>query len=149
MVWCENYPLTDRRKFSRIYVRIRGRDQWEQRFIISHIPNNKSLFPSYSTSLLSVPVFTETLRKTPTLSLLERKCCSDYELPATTGNWTITLPSGTGVYLVYLSIRSPFWCNLLPRTAEVRSRRFHRGKQTQSTELHISSIWRWSANVHR
>jgi len=50
---------------------------------------------------------------------------------------------------LYLNIRSPFWSNVLPRTGEVWSRPFHRGKHTKSTELHLSSIWRGSANVHR
>jgi cytochrome P450 family 6 len=80
-------------------VRIRGRDQWEQIFNISHIPKHRLFFPSYFTSLLSVSMFTETLRKFPIISFLERKFCSDFELSATTGNRTITLPAGTGVYI--------------------------------------------------
>ena len=53
----------------------------------------------YFTSLLFVPVFTETLRKYPILPFLDRISCSNYELPAPTGNGTITLPAGTGVYI--------------------------------------------------
>jgi cytochrome P450 family 6 len=49
-------------------------------------------------------VFTETLRKYPPLPLLERMCCSDYELPAPAGNGTITLPAGTGVYIPIFAI---------------------------------------------
>jgi len=48
---------------------------------------------------------------------------------------------------LYPGIRYPLWCNVLPRTGEVRPRPFHRGKQTQSTELHIYSIWRGPENV--
>ena len=66
---------------------------------ISHIPKDQLLFASYFTSLLFVPVFTETLRKHPALPFLERMCCSDYELPAPTGTGTIKLPAGTGVYI--------------------------------------------------
>ena len=44
-------------------------------------------------------MFTETLRKYPINPFLERKCWSDYELPANNGNGTITLPAGTGVYI--------------------------------------------------
>jgi len=44
-------------------------------------------------------VFTETLRKYPIVSCLDRISCSNYELPAATGNETITLPAGTGVYI--------------------------------------------------
>jgi len=78
----------------------------QQRYIISHVPNDQLLFPLYFTSLLSVPVFTETLRKYPLLPFLERKCCSDYQLPAPTGNGTITLPAGTGVYIPVLGLQS-------------------------------------------
>jgi cytochrome P450 family 6 len=49
-------------------------------------------------------VFTETLRKYPPLPFLDRKCCSDYELPAPNGNGTITLPAGTGVYIPVLAL---------------------------------------------
>ena len=62
------------------------------------------LFHSYFTSLLSVPLFTETLRKHPILPFLERMCCSDYELPAPTGTGSIKLPVGTGVYIPVLAI---------------------------------------------
>jgi cytochrome P450 family 6 len=44
-------------------------------------------------------VFIETLRKYPILPFLDRMSCSDYELPAPTGNGTITLPAGIGVYI--------------------------------------------------
>jgi hypothetical protein len=49
-------------------------------------------------------VFTETLRKFPSIPFLERKCCSDYELPALNGNKTIKLPAGTGVYIPALAL---------------------------------------------
>jgi len=49
-------------------------------------------------------VFTETLRKYPIISFLDRNCCSDYELPAPTGTGTITLPAGTGVYIPVLGL---------------------------------------------
>jgi cytochrome P450 family 6 len=49
-------------------------------------------------------VFTETLRKYPIVPFLERMCCSDYELPAPTGNGTITLPADTGVYIPVLAL---------------------------------------------
>jgi len=49
-------------------------------------------------------MFTETLRKYPIGPFLERKCCSDYELPAYKGNETITLPAGTGVYIPVLGL---------------------------------------------
>ena len=49
-------------------------------------------------------MFTETLRKYPITPFLERKCCSDYELPAHTGTGTITLPAGTGVYIPVLAL---------------------------------------------
>ena len=61
-------------------------------------------FASYFTSLLSVPVFTETLRKHPIVTFLDRICCSDYELPAPNGTGTIKLPAGTGVYIPLLGI---------------------------------------------
>jgi hypothetical protein len=73
----------------------------KQGSIISHLPNNKSIFSLYFTFLLSVPMFTETLRKYPIVSFLERKCFIDYELPAPNGNG-ITLPAGTGVYISIL-----------------------------------------------
>ena len=66
---------------------------------ISHVPNDQLLFSLYFASLLSVPVFTETLRKYPILPFLERKCGIEYELPAPTGTETIKLPVGTGVYI--------------------------------------------------
>jgi len=49
-------------------------------------------------------MFTETLRKYPVVPILDRMCCSDYELPAATGNGTITLPAGTGVYIPVLAL---------------------------------------------
>jgi cytochrome P450 family 6 len=49
-------------------------------------------------------MFTETLRKYPSLPFLERKCCSDYELPAPNRNGTIKLPAGTGVYIPALAL---------------------------------------------
>ena len=71
---------------------------------ISQVPKEQLLFSSYFTSLLSVPLFTETLRKYPILPFLDRKCCIDYELPAPTGTRTIKLPVGTGVYIPVLGI---------------------------------------------
>jgi cytochrome P450 len=50
-------------------------------------------------------VFTETLRKYPILPFLDRKCVSDYKLPSTTGNGTITLPAGTEVFVSVLGIQ--------------------------------------------
>jgi hypothetical protein len=76
----------------------------KQRSIISHIPNDQSLFILYFTSLLSFSMFTETLRKYPIIPFLERKCCSEYELPAPTGNRTVALPAGTGVYIPVLAL---------------------------------------------
>ena len=70
----------------------------QQRSIISHVPKDQLLYPLYFTPLLSVPIFTETLRKRPVISFLERMCLHDYELPAPDGNGTIILPAGTGVY---------------------------------------------------
>jgi len=49
-------------------------------------------------------VFTETLRKYPTLPFLDRMCISDYELPSFSGNGTITLPAGTGIYIPVLAL---------------------------------------------
>jgi hypothetical protein len=40
----------------------------------------------------------------PILPFLERRCCSNYELPAPTGTGTIKLPVGTGVYVPVLGI---------------------------------------------
>ena len=76
----------------------------KQNFVSSHLPNDKSLFPFYFTSLVNIPMFTETLRKYPVIPFLERMCCSDYELPAPTGNGTITLPAGTGVFIPVLAL---------------------------------------------
>ena len=56
-------------------------------------------FHLYFTTLLFVPVFTETLRKYPIITFLDRISSSTYELPAPTGNGTITLPAGTAVYI--------------------------------------------------
>jgi cytochrome P450 len=50
-------------------------------------------------------VFTETLRKYPILPFLDRTCFSDYELPSPSGNGTITLPAGTGVFVSLLGIQ--------------------------------------------
>jgi cytochrome P450 family 6 len=49
-------------------------------------------------------VFTETLRKYPILPFLDRACFTDYELPSPSGNGTITLPAGTGVFMPVLAI---------------------------------------------
>jgi hypothetical protein len=62
------------------------------------------LLPLYFTSLLSVPIFTETLRMYPIAPFLERVCCSDYELSAHTGTGKITLPASTGVYIPVLGL---------------------------------------------
>ena len=62
------------------------------------------LFPLYFISLLSVSIFTETLRMYPIVPFLERMCCSDYDLPAHTGTGKITLPADTGVYIPVLGI---------------------------------------------
>jgi cytochrome P450 family 6 len=50
-------------------------------------------------------VFTETLRKYPPLPFLDRTCLSDYKLPSPSGNGTITLPAGTGVFVTLLGIQ--------------------------------------------
>jgi len=120
--------------------------EFKQRSIISHVPNDQSLFPLYFTSLLSVPMFTETLRKYPILAFLERKCCSEYELPAPTGNGTIKLPASTGVYIPVLGLH--FDATYFPEPQKFDLDRFTE-EINKSTELHISSIWRGSANVHR
>jgi cytochrome P450 family 6 len=49
-------------------------------------------------------LFTETLRKYPTVPFLDRLSCSDYELPAANGNGTVTLPAGTSVYISVLAL---------------------------------------------
>jgi cytochrome P450 family 6 len=74
----------------------------KEKSFIFHEPKNQLLFPLYLTSVLSVPLFTETLRKYPIVPFVERKCCIDYELPAPTGTGTITLPAGIGVYIPVL-----------------------------------------------
>jgi cytochrome P450 family 6 len=58
------------------------------------------------THKIPIHLFTETLRKYPVLPFLERKCRSDYELPAPNGNGTITLPVGTGVYIPVLALQN-------------------------------------------
>ena len=75
----------------------------KEKSLMSHVPNDQLLFPLYFTSL-TVPVFTETLRKYPIIPFLERKCCIDYELPAPTGTGTVKLPAGTGVYIPVLAL---------------------------------------------
>jgi hypothetical protein len=70
----------------------------------SHEPNYQSLIHLYFPSPLTVAVFTETLRKYPSLPFLERKSSSDYELPAPDGNGTITLPAGTAVFISALAL---------------------------------------------
>ena len=49
-------------------------------------------------------VFTETLRKYPAVSFLDRTCCTDYKLPAPTGSGTTTLPAGIGIYIPMLGL---------------------------------------------
>ncbi|PNF21097.1 Cytochrome P450 6j1 [Cryptotermes secundus] len=44
-------------------------------------------------------VVSETLRKYPVLPFLDRMCGSDYTLPSTSGNGTVLLPKGTGVFI--------------------------------------------------
>jgi cytochrome P450 family 6 len=78
--------------------------QFGHKSFLSHVPNYLSLFPLQFISLLSARVFTETLRKYPIISFLDRMCSSDYKLPAPTGNGTITLPAGTSVYIPVLAI---------------------------------------------
>jgi len=51
-------------------------------------------------------VFTETLRKYPILPFLDRECFSDYELPSPSGNGTIKLPVGTGIFIPLLGIQN-------------------------------------------
>ena len=50
-------------------------------------------------------MFTETLRKYPILPFLDRTCFSDYKLPSPSGNGTITLPAGAGVFVSVLGIQ--------------------------------------------
>jgi cytochrome P450 family 6 len=50
-------------------------------------------------------MFTETLRKYPIVTFLDRTCFSDYELPSPSRNGTITLPAGTGVFVSVLGIQ--------------------------------------------
>ena len=64
---------------------------------ISYETEDHTLSLSYFTSLLSVPVFTEALRKYPIDSLLDHMFCSHYELIATKGNGTVTVPARTAV----------------------------------------------------
>jgi len=73
--------------------------EMKQKFFISESQNFRMFFHLYFTSLLPVPLFTETLRKYPVLLFLDRISCSNYDLPAPSGNGTITLPAGTGVYI--------------------------------------------------
>jgi cytochrome P450 family 6 len=49
-------------------------------------------------------MLTETLRKYPVIPFLDHMCCTDYTLPAPTGNETITLPAGTGIYIPILGL---------------------------------------------
>jgi hypothetical protein len=96
-------PLTATEK-NTVLLHAHRQPKFKEKSLISHVPNDKSLFSLYFTSLLSVPVFTETLRKYPILPFLDRVCCSDYELSAPNGNGTITLPAGTGVYIPVLAL---------------------------------------------
>jgi cytochrome P450 family 6 len=50
-------------------------------------------------------VFTETLRKYPILPFLDRTCSTDYKLPSPSGNGTVTLPAGTGVFVPVFGIQ--------------------------------------------
>jgi cytochrome P450 len=76
----------------------------KQGSIISQVPIDQSFSSLHFTSLLAVPVFTETLRMYPIFPFLDRLSCSDYELPASNGTGTITLPAGTGVYIPVLGL---------------------------------------------
>jgi cytochrome P450 family 6 len=49
-------------------------------------------------------MFTETLRKYPVVTFLDRMCSSDYTLPSASGNGTVILPKGTGVYIPILAL---------------------------------------------
>jgi cytochrome P450 len=75
-----------------------------EKSFISHAPNDQLLFLLYFTSLLSFPMFTETLRKYPIFPFLERGCCIVYDLPTSAGTGTIKLPVGTGVFIPVLGI---------------------------------------------
>lgn len=44
-------------------------------------------------------VVSETLRKYPVVPFLDRMCSSDYTLPSVSGNGTVILPKGTGIYI--------------------------------------------------
>jgi cytochrome P450 family 6 len=54
---------------------------------------------------LSLFLSTESLRKYPIAPFTDRVCCNDYELPSPSGNGTITLPAGTGVFVSVLGIQ--------------------------------------------
>jgi len=47
------------------------------------------------------------------------------------------------------NVRHSLWQQVLPRTEDIWSRPFHRRKQTESTEVHIYSIWVRSPKGHR
>jgi cytochrome P450 family 6 len=49
-------------------------------------------------------LFTEILRKYPIIPFLDRTCSSDYKLPSPSGNGTIKLSAGTGVYIPVLAL---------------------------------------------
>jgi len=66
--------------------------------------NYLSSLPSYFIHTFPIRMFTETLRKYPVAPFLDRTCCTDYKLPAPTGNGTITLPAGTGICIPILGL---------------------------------------------
>jgi len=101
----------------------------KEKSFISHVPNPPSLFPLYFTYLLLFLYSQRHWGNTRIVPFLERRCCSDYELPAPNGTGIIKLPVGTGVYILVLGIH--FDPTYLTRTGEVRLRPVHRGKQTQ------------------
>ncbi|PSN51922.1 Cytochrome P450 6k1 [Blattella germanica] len=47
----------------------------------------------------------ETLRLYPILPFLDRKCLSDYDIPAPSGKGTVTIPAGTAVYIPLIGIQ--------------------------------------------
>jgi len=119
----------------------------KQRSIISHVPKEQLLFPLYFTSLPSVPIFTETLRKYPIVSFVERMCCIDYELPAPNGNGTIKLPAGTGIFISVLGLH--FDATYFPEPEKFDPDRFTEENKHSRPNYTYLPFGEGSANVHR
>ncbi|KAJ9594226.1 hypothetical protein L9F63_014386 [Diploptera punctata] len=63
-----------------------------------HTVYNKPRLPYYCLAAI------QTLRKYPVLPFLDRKCAKSQEIPAPSGEGTITIPAGTGIYIPLLGI---------------------------------------------